>query len=288
MRKLLLLTTVLLAAASTAMAQPAIPPVADDSVIVIRNAERTRLVVFAWERNGEWINAWPGDGREIPYDAARNQVKLFIFPTGSIRELIFEKGSRTHPHPNKEDIFTYGVSGRRVQFVNEQSFQNEPGDAAFHPVGVSHHGETLRTGIAMEFAFPGKLRPNPEAVWISGRTPARVAVAEWVDGGRLQRAWDGAAAKAPAGAVKYEAKRYDFALAPLEEVHLAKGVKTPTGTRERDLISYVLKGRVRVTVAGKSDVAVPGDAIRQAGGRPFSREALEDSVLVEVMAPPSP
>jgi quercetin dioxygenase-like cupin family protein len=275
-----------LGTASAAGGQPAIPPVAPQSTVVIHNDKTPLITVFAWERNGEFLNAWPGDGKEVPYDAARNQVKLFRFKAGDVRELHFAKGSRTHPHFSREDIITYGVTARRVQITNEQSFQNEPGDASFQPNGVNHHGETLVGGVAIEMAFPGTKWADPQAKWVSGRNVPLQPVAAWREKGRTIEVVGPAARKAPARAVRFSRKT--FRLTPpyvLEEIHLPKGARTPPAMRDTDLLLYVVKGEVRVNVDGPGEVAVSGDAARAPSGTSLSLEALEDTVLVQAAAP---
>lgn len=275
-----------LAGAPEATAQTALPPVATPDVVVIHNAATPLITVFAWERNGEFINAWPGDGKTPPYDAAKNEVKLFRFVTGDVRELHFTKGSRTHPHLSKEDIITYGVSARRVQITNAQSFQNEPGDASFQPNGVTHHAETLLSGVAIEIAFPGTHWANPEATWIPQSATPLLPVAAWTAKGVPAEAVGAAVRRAPPEAIRFS--RRTFRLRPdyvLQELHLPKGARLPARRASTDVLAYVVSGQVRITVADYGDVALGGDAARLPSGQTYRLEALQDTVLVQAAAP---
>ena len=53
--------------------------------------ETGRSTEYAWERWGNFINAQAGSSSEIPYDAARLQVKVYTFPTGEIRAIRLKK-----------------------------------------------------------------------------------------------------------------------------------------------------------------------------------------------------
>jgi quercetin dioxygenase-like cupin family protein len=178
---------------AAAMAADALPP-------VVRYSKDTPAnTVYAWERWGNFINAVPGDGKEIPYDAAKLRAKVFAFPAGEIRVIDFNAKVRTHDHVNMTDTILYTWSGRRVQFVNDQAEHNRPGDAAFHPRGVFHHGEAVEAGKGIEFAmFVDKVQPNAEATWRFAKDTPLQSLAAWVAGGNYHELADAAAVKAPA------------------------------------------------------------------------------------------
>jgi quercetin dioxygenase-like cupin family protein len=55
---------------------------------------------------------------------------------------------------------------------------------------------------------------------------------------------------------------------------------------DHDSIVYLVSGKVKVTIAGESFIAGPGDTWYNAPGIIHHIEALEDSVSVEVKSPP--
>jgi quercetin dioxygenase-like cupin family protein len=73
----------------------------------------------------------------------------------------------------------------------------------------------------------------------------------------------------------------------LIELHREKGLVDPLHSHpDHESICYLLSGRLRVEIDGESFVAEPGDAWIHAPGVPHRHEALEDSVQIEIKAPP--
>ncbi len=241
--------------------------------------------VYAWERWGNFINAVPGDGKEIPYDAAKLKARVFAFPAGEIRVIDFNAKVRTHEHVNMTDTILYTWTGRRVQFVNDQAEHNRPGDAAFHPRGVFHHGEAVETGRGIEFAmFVDNVRPNPEATWrFAAATPLQ-SVAAWIADGTYHEQFEAAAAKAPASAARFQARTIEFPPYVARELRLAKGTALPLDVRNQQLM-IVLSGTISIKTAGQSfDLAVEDTAFATPGV-PFSVRASEDATLLTAVVP---
>ena len=67
-----------------------------------------------------------------------------------------------------------------------------------------------------------------------------------------------------------------------------KGGKMAPHDHEVEQISYVAKGKVKVTIDGESFVAEKGDAYTEPRRTLHSMEALEPSVTIEVFSPPRP
>lgn len=243
-----------------------------DPVVLYRKDIPYRSV-YAWERWGNFINAQPGDGKEIPYDAAKLAVRVYAFPSGEIRVIDFRSGVRTHPHINMTDTILYTWTGRRVQFGNGQAEQNRPGDAAFHPRGVFHHGEALETGKGIEFAtYVDKVAPDPQVTWITAEARPMRAVGPGV-----------------------AERRFDFGTYVTREIHLSKGAKLTLDTVANQLL-FVLSGRILVSAGGSAgsqnfEVAAE-DAAHARAGAPFNIVALEAAQVltssVPVGTPPPP
>lgn len=69
------------------------------------------------------------------------------------------------------------------------------------------------------------------------------------------------------------------------EIHYAAGVGAPLHSHTHESIVYVVKGKVKTTVAGDEFIMGPGDVCRHAAGVLHGVEALEDSVVVEIKSP---
>ena len=71
------------------------------------------------------------------------------------------------------------------------------------------------------------------------------------------------------------------------ECRFTKGqASQPHQHPDHDSIVYVVRGKVKVTIAGEEFVAGPGDAWYNQPGVVHHIEALEDSVSVEIKSPP--
>ena len=71
------------------------------------------------------------------------------------------------------------------------------------------------------------------------------------------------------------------------EAHRDKGLIYPEHAHpDHESICYLVKGRVRVVIAGEEFIAEPGDTWIHPAGVPHYHEALEDSVQIEIKSPP--
>lgn len=260
------------------------------SAPVIFHRDVPLYTVYAWERWGNFINAQAGSSVEIPYDAARLQVKVYTFPTGEIRAIRFPHGVRTHRHINKTDTILYSWQAHRVQFVEDQAVLAEPGDFALHQKGVYHSGEEIRRGggIDLEFAVNiDRTHNDPKGFWSLARDHPVLPAATWLERGRYREAIGPDAAAAPAGAVHYQVRIADLPDFPAREVRLAKGSVLASRDMERDRLFFILSGRVRITTDQGSYVLEPEDTAWAASGRNFSVEAVDETVWVQASVPPA-
>lgn len=67
---------------------------------------------------------------------------------------------------------------------------------------------------------------------------------------------------------------------------LDRGVKIPDHSHPHDQAGYVVSGKIRVTVNGKSHDLGPGDSYTAPPGVPHSAMAIEASVVVDTFTPP--
>ncbi len=260
-------------------------PVAES--VVLQRKDIPLITVYAWERWGNFINALPGDGKEIPYDAARLTVRVYTLPSGEIRVIDFQGGVRTHPHVNMTDTILYTWTGSRVQFADGKAAITLPGDAALHPRGVHHHGEALQTGKGIEFvAFVAGRLPDPQVTWNSAATRPMRPIAAWLeDRGAYREAGGAAVSTAPASAARFEARTFDFPPYVTREYRVAKGTTLPLDFRVNQLV-FVTAGRARVSSGGSSHEVAAEDAANVRIGVPFTIEALEDLAFLTSSIPP--
>ena len=249
---------------------PGEPAITKD--LVVHRRDVPQLTVYSWSRDGTMHSAWPGDGKEVPVDGTRIDLRIVAFPGGSIREIFLDKEARTHPHPSYETVLFYQVDGRRVQMCNERSHEVNPGDACLEPVGVQHSTFQLIAGTFVEFAMPALMLPNPEATWITaGEAGSGAAPPDWsgitVDG-------------SPTCIVR----TFDLPDHPLIETRLSEGATLPARRVARDQLFYVVRGRLRVKLADVDDEVFTGDCMCSPADSDYSFTALEDTVFIQTAA----
>ena len=275
-------------------AAPTVPsaPVPTPAPVVIHHQDVPLITVFAWERWGNFINAQPGSGIDIPYDAARLQVKIYTFPTGEVRAIRFANGVRTHRHVNMTDTILYSWQAHRVQFVDGLAMVTGPGDFALHQKGVYHSGEEIRHGggIDLEFALPFKsVHNDPTGFWSLARDNPVQPGASWTASGRVVEAIGAAAASAaPPTAAHYRVRSAKLPDYTAREVFLFAGTNLPLRDEGHDRLLFVTSGHIRLTTSGENYALESEDAARIERGRDASIEATDDAMFVEATVPPLP
>ncbi|HEU0043437.1 hypothetical protein [Sphingomonas sp.] len=275
--------------AVAALATPA-PSQTKPQLVAIRHGDVPLYDVYAWERWGNFINAQAGSKTEIPYDAARLQVKVYPFPSGEIRAIRFNNAVRTHRHINLTDTILYSWQAHRVQFVNKLAVVAGPGDFALHQKGVDHSGEEIRRGggIDLEFALPFTgMHNDPTGRWSFAAANPIQPAATWIRDGKPIEAIGAEAAAAPAGAIPYQVRVAKLAGYTARELYLPAGARLPIRDDARDRLFFVLKGRVVFTTAGKDQPMEVEDAGWLASGTVGTLTAGEDAMLAEAMVPPA-
>ncbi|MDH7973239.1 hypothetical protein QH494_13705 [Sphingomonas sp. AR_OL41] len=279
-----------LAVLAVSPARPADKPVtAGAAPVVILHQDVPLFTIYAWERWGNFINAEAGSKTEIPYDAARLQVKVYTFPSGEIRAIRFGNGVRTHRHINQTDTILYSWQAHRVHFVDDQAMVTEPGDFALHQKGVYHSGEETRHGggIDLEFAMtiPGR-HNDPHGYWSLARDHPVQPAAAWQLGGVYQEAIGPAAANAPAGATRFRVRLAELPDYQAREVYLPAGATIAGRLAGKDRLFFVASGRVTATAGGTGHALVSEDTAWAEHDQPFAITAREDSMIVEAFVPP--
>jgi quercetin dioxygenase-like cupin family protein len=257
------------------------------SDLVVHRRDVPQLRVYQWERHGEHFNAWPGDGRPVPDDAAHVLLRLFNFPTGALRELVFAKGALTPPHVNQSDIILYNITGRQAQISDEDLADAHVGDAAFHPAGVMHYSLSLAQTLRAEFAFAPQGLSGGRALFLPKATTPIRAIAEFLINGEIVTVHDGDTTRAPAES-RFTARVFAFPAYRMVEARYPAGSRLAPHLNAVERIVYLLSGRMRVQTGPVADEVETGDIFRVVAGETYARAAIEDTVVLEVDASRAP
>jgi quercetin dioxygenase-like cupin family protein len=254
---------------------------------IIHGADVKPIEVYEWVRDGVHHNSWPGDGQTPPYDAAKQRLQLFSLPTGSLRKVYAEKGTHTPWHPTgKQDVLFYTLTSDQVEFVDNAAVYSHPGDVSLHPEGVMHHYESVTGGYWLAIGFAPQGKSGRDLIWMQGSQHTLFDATEWVEGNQRKMA---IGATDNPGA-KFKVKLFQFPGYLVSELRLPKGEALPVHKNDAERILYVISGRLRMTSDTMTDEVAAGDVAREIAGKPFAREALEDSVILEIdgSKPPPP
>ena len=71
----------------------------------------------------------------------------------------------------------------------------------------------------------------------------------------------------------------------LAQFHMEQGAQLPVHSHPHEQTGYLISGRIRFVIDGKTIEAEPGDSWCILGGVLHSAEILEDTLLVEVFSP---
>ncbi len=74
--------------------------------------------------------------------------------------------------------------------------------------------------------------------------------------------------------------------AMISRIRLKKGAQVPEHSHSNEQIAYIVEGKLKFTLAGRDMVACAGQVLVIPGGVPHSAEALEDTLNLDVFAPP--
>src|SRR5262245_32481153 len=70
------------------------------------------------------------------------------------------------------------------------------------------------------------------------------------------------------------------------EVALDRGAQVPEHRHPHEQIAHVVRGRLRLTLAGAAHDLDPGESLYIPGDAPHSAHALEDTLVVDTFSPP--
>ena len=70
------------------------------------------------------------------------------------------------------------------------------------------------------------------------------------------------------------------------QVRLTAGSLLPIHDHPQEQVTYVISGRLRMTIGGVPHELAPGDAVLMPGGVSHGVEVLETAVVIDTFAPP--
>jgi quercetin dioxygenase-like cupin family protein len=113
-------------------------------------------------------------------------------------------------------------------------------------------------------------------------------LAVWTEGGTQKTARGNDVKNAPKTAAFLESTVLQLGDHSIRRVVVRAGSLITNPGPSSDVLVYILKGRVKVTIGDQTDIIGPGDAMRELTGVPLSFEALEEVTTVETNLPPKP
>jgi quercetin dioxygenase-like cupin family protein len=70
------------------------------------------------------------------------------------------------------------------------------------------------------------------------------------------------------------------------EFFMERGSLVPTHSHTNDQVGYVIYGKLELTIGGETRICQPGESYAIPSGVAHSRQALVDSLVIDVFSPP--
>ena len=141
------------------------------------------------------------------------------------------------------------------------------------------------TALAFWSADPAFAADNTSAIAYAQDAPKN-DIAIWTEDGKQRMARGADAKNAPKNAAMLQSTVLQLGDHNIRHVVVRKGSIITSPGPNSDVLIYILKGRVKVTVGDQSGIIGPGDAMRELTGKPVYFEALDEVTTVETNLPP--
>ena len=223
-----------------------------------------------------------------PASASKYTRKAFVFPTGSIYQLVFKGSQGGALHPITNETKMYVRSGSVTVGLDADTVAISEGDFVSHPSGVIEGRSDAEIILWDAVGTIPRVEAKPMVVRAADAPVSMLAYWYHEDGSRTIVTTPEEIAKAPANALRLDMKGYAFDDNSGVVTQSYKGGPTNKSRGERDALLFVLKGKVNFFQDDIDIIAEPGDAIREAGGHYHNWIRLMDSSFVAVSTTAQP
>ena len=219
--------------------------------------------------NGFRIAATKATFDKAPVTASRYEAKLYVFPSGTLRTLTFQKNVSSY-HLITFETIIYVLSGAATL----TPLDNHPGrpvivragDALFLPSGVLANPKSSENLVILQ-CFVERTVRNARKSIVTSKQAHTLDTVDWqVENNALR------------------AKTYPFEGNTLRVVTLNRAHNARVTARTADFLVYVVKGKARRKEGDRIVQIVAGDCVREKVGGAASWEALEETILVAIDA----
>lgn len=219
--------------------------------------------------------------------ATRYSSKSYIFPTGTIMVLEFEKAQGGMLHAITEESALYVLEGEGSVDVAGERVPIKQGDVVSYPSGALR-GKADAVIVAWRVTgTTSKDESRPMVIKSSDATLRQLGYWPGPDGQRVVVTTAEDLRNAPPNAIRLEMKSYSFDGNSVTVTKNYRGGPTNKSTGERDGLLYITSGKMRFFQDDIDVIAGPGDAIRETAGRYHNWIRLEDSSFVGIGTSPA-
>jgi uncharacterized cupin superfamily protein len=240
------------------------------------------------DREGRSVILRGAEATDATPSELRYTMRSFAFPTGSIEEITFVKGSAAR-HLLGPETELFVLRGTVALEGPDGSVALAAGDAYNRPRGV------LRPTSADEAVViawtVGSAVPNSQPMLFPMTKTHPEPVANWVEDGKevYARGEDQLRGRTPtAGASRWISRRYQFDGNSIRWADFRKGGVTVWATPQTDNLIYIAKGAFRRVEGPEVEIVRAGDVVREEAGLRGRWEVIEEAAFLSSTAPPRP
>ena len=223
---------------------------------------------------------------QAPANAARYTQKSFVFPTGSIRVLEFNKANGGMIHVLTDETTLYMMKGAGSVEVAGETVPIHKGDAVSYPSGTLRGGDDATVVLWTVTGTDSEGEPMPKVVRSADTTFSQFGYWPGPDGDRILVTTAEELKDAPANAIRLDMTNYTFDDNGLVVTENYKSGPTNKTRGDRDALLYITSGKMRFFQDDIDVIAGPGDAIRETAGRYHNWIRMEDSSFLGIGTKP--
>lgn len=236
----------------------------ESDYVVRRNTVQPQAVA-EWETGATANIAVDAEAKKAPANASRYTERAYVFPTGSVRILDFDKNAPVFHKVTTETALRVMKGSIEIDMDGAKTKLNE-GDIVQSPKGVFRGAASQNDTQILLWKTTSKVA-NPKTGIIRADAAKPTFSAEWEENGKSVRAATPEdLAKAPKDAMRLTVMRYELDGNSVRVVtSVNKGVSSTTSGKI-DGIGYITFGNAILVENGKEYPIGPGDVFRQVGG----------------------